>query len=101
MIVGHRERLSHSFFRARAQVLADGYIAHLEELKMNSQLRPAPVNARIMLPKGGFSGLRNRPMSQKLAKRTISYPLSNNVLCKNLTNKTATGGNNGKHITNF
>lgn len=52
-------------------------MAHLEELKANGSSRPAQGNARIVLPRGAFSGLRSKH-SQKLAKRTISFPTSGN-----------------------
>ncbi|KAJ6216321.1 hypothetical protein RDWZM_007478 [Blomia tropicalis] len=60
-----------------ANVLENGYVAHLEELKANGSSRPAQGNARIVLPRGAFSGLRSKH-SQKLAKRTISFPTSGN-----------------------
>ena len=50
-------------------------MTHLEELKVNGLGRPSQSNSRVVLPKGSFNGIRSKH-SQKVAKRTISYPFS-------------------------
>lgn len=73
-IVGKASKKQH----AQAQILSDGYAAHLNDLMMHGRSRPAQGNARMVIPRGCFGlpgqnmGLRRR----RSAKRTTSYPIT-------------------------
>ncbi|XP_070205343.1 protein retinal degeneration B-like [Littorina saxatilis] len=58
---------------SQAQVIADGYAAHLNNLMDPGALRPATGNARMFLRKSCFR-LPSNTESKKTAKRTVSYP---------------------------
>ncbi|XP_012945649.1 protein retinal degeneration B [Aplysia californica] len=72
-IVGKASKKQHS----QAQVLSDGYSAHLSQLMSPGFTRPAVGNARMFLRKSNFrlspSEHQSRE-SKKLARRTISHP---------------------------
>uniref|UniRef100_T1JJI2 DDHD domain-containing protein n=1 Tax=Strigamia maritima TaxID=126957 RepID=T1JJI2_STRMM len=73
-IVGKVSKKQHSL----AQILSDGYAAHLSDLTVPGGSRPAQGNARMVIPKGCF-GLTGHGMSlrrRRSAKRTTSYPIS-------------------------
>ncbi len=57
--------------------MSEGYASHLNDLIANGCSRPAQGNARMVLPRGGFGGVRHRRSAK--AKRTISYPLTSQV----------------------
>ncbi|KAL8584719.1 hypothetical protein ACOMHN_035639 [Nucella lapillus] len=58
---------------AQAQVVSDGYAAHLNNLLDPGALRPATGNARLFLRKSCFR-LPVASDAKKTAKRTVSYP---------------------------
>ncbi|XP_054155190.1 protein retinal degeneration B-like isoform X2 [Oppia nitens] len=72
-IVGKVSKKQHSM----ANILSEGYAIHLNELIAHGCSRPAQGNARMVLPRGGFGGVRHRRSTK--AKRTISYPLTAQV----------------------
>jgi len=50
----------------------------LNDLIAHGCSRPAQGNARMVLPRGGFGGVRHRRSAK--AKRTISYPLTSQII---------------------
>lgn len=70
-------------------VLLDGYVAHLDELRKNASVNMAQNSLRIILPRSGFCGTRNR-QSTKAAKRTTSFPINSTSNTNNHEIKTTT-----------
>ncbi|PVD31481.1 hypothetical protein C0Q70_06893 [Pomacea canaliculata] len=68
-IVGKASKKQYS----QAQIISDGYAAHLNGLMDPGASRPATGNARMFLRKSCFR-LPTQGESKKVAKRTISYP---------------------------
>nr|CFW94244.1 Eka-PI transferase 1 protein [Euperipatoides kanangrensis] len=73
-IVGKVSKKHHS----QAQILSEGYAAHLNDLMTHGRSRPAQGNARMFIRKGcfGLPGLGKEHQRKKSAKRTTSYPVS-------------------------
>lgn len=73
-IVGKVSKKQHS----QAQILSDGYAAHLSDLTAHGGSRPAQGNARMVIQKGcfGLPGLSMSLRRRRSAKRTTSYPIT-------------------------
>ncbi|CAL1546251.1 unnamed protein product [Lymnaea stagnalis] len=72
-IVGKASKKQHG----QAQILSDGYSAHLSQLMSPGFTRPAVGNARMFLRKSNFRLSTHEPQSKdsrKAARRTISHP---------------------------
>ncbi|XP_071093822.1 protein retinal degeneration B-like [Haliotis cracherodii] len=68
-IVGKASKKQH----AQAQIISDGYAAHLTDLMSPGRSRPAVGNARMFLRKSCFR-LPRPQENRKMTKRTISVP---------------------------
>ncbi|XP_047497331.1 protein retinal degeneration B-like isoform X4 [Penaeus chinensis] len=72
-IVGKASKKQH----ANAQVLSDGYAAHLSSLSALGKSRPARGNPQMVIPRGffGLPGQNNALRRRRSAKRTTSFPV--------------------------
>ncbi|XP_069168052.1 protein retinal degeneration B isoform X3 [Procambarus clarkii] len=63
--------------QALAQVLTDGYAAHLSSLSALGKSRPARGNPQMVIPRGffGLPGQSNALRRRRSAKRTTSFPV--------------------------
>ncbi|XP_050734056.1 protein retinal degeneration B-like isoform X7 [Eriocheir sinensis] len=63
--------------QANAQVLTDGYAAHLSTLSALGKSRPAKGNPQMVIPRGffGLPGQHNALRRRRSAKRTTSFPV--------------------------
>ncbi|KAK7086800.1 Membrane-associated phosphatidylinositol transfer protein 2, partial [Halocaridina rubra] len=63
--------------QASAQVLTDGYAAHLSSLSALGKSRPAKGNPQMVIPRGffGLPGQSNALRRRRSAKRTTSFPV--------------------------
>ncbi|KAG0716143.1 Protein retinal degeneration B [Chionoecetes opilio] len=63
--------------QANAQVLTDGYAAHLSSLSALGKSRPAKGNPQMVIPRGffGLPGQHNALRRRRSAKRTTSFPV--------------------------
>ena len=80
VIINHFFNCISIVFSINFQTLTEGYVSHLNQLTSYGGSRPAQGNARMVLPRGGFGGVRQR---RSTAKRTTSYPLSSQMSCPN------------------
>ncbi|XP_063867339.1 protein retinal degeneration B-like isoform X7 [Scylla paramamosain] len=63
--------------QANAQVLTDGYAAHLSSLSALGKSRPAKGNPQMVIPRGffGLPGQHSALRRRRSAKRTTSFPV--------------------------